>query len=136
MRVRFEVDDPAGSFLDSTVEGLVDDVNLTGVRIECEPFTPPPGSAPYGIGNTLQVERTSEGDVRLSWQSPAVDPGHDAADVYNVYRSTSASSGFAVEVIATETMRLLENEATVQNAAYWLVTATNGGGESGDTPSP
>jgi serine protease AprX len=136
LRVRFEVEDSSMAFINSTVEGLVDDVRLTGLRIECEPFTAPVIAAPNGVGDTLQVEITTEGDVRLFWQAPSTDVSHDAADVYNVYRSASASSGFAVETIATETSRLLENEATVHDSAFWLVTATNGGGESGDIPAP
>jgi hypothetical protein len=136
LRLRFQVDDPAiggmGGF-DSVVDGLIDDVDLSGSRIECDLFAPPWDDPPNAVGNTLIVNRVGD-DLRFDWTAPATDATHGAATLYRVYRSAEPDGGFAVGAMSTETWRVDAGEALDPASWYFLVVPENGGGTSGDEP--
>lgn len=129
LRVRFVVDDQPIVQLESVVEGLVDDVALSGQRVECDAFTPPVANAPNSVGNTLVVVKQGE-DVRFEWQAPPVDASHGAATLYRVYSSPQPASGFAIDGLATQTFHVDADAAQGGTTAFFLIVAENGGGTS------
>ena len=136
MRLRLEVLDDNGGFGgDTLVEGLVDDFLVTRKRLECAPFNPPARQAPNGIGDTLQVGKSGSG-LRLDWVSPAVDAGHDGADAYRVYRSESAAAGYGQVAGPTAEFHVFMDDLVSGPFGYYLITAENNGGTSGDEPAP
>ncbi len=133
LQVRFEVDDLASILFDSVVEGLLDDVDLSGVRIECDTFSAPVVDPPNGVGATLLVDRSGD-DVRLEWQSAPVDASHDAATVYRVYRSDAPDDGFTQDGLSTETWHVEPREMRDPRTSFYLIVPENGGGTSGEEP--
>jgi serine protease AprX len=134
LRVRFEVEDQAFVVIDSVVEGLIDEVNLSGDRIECDAFSPPLASPPNPVGDTLFVN-VSGNDVRLDWTESPVDGSHDAATLYRIYRSGTPDGGFSQDGLSTEPWHVENGEALGGGAVFFLVVAENGGGTSGDEPN-
>jgi hypothetical protein len=135
-RLRFQVDDPTiagGSGFDSVVEGAVDEVSVSGMRIECDLFVPPAARAPNPVGDTLML-RSPGGNVRLDWETPPVDAGHDAATLYRIYRSDRPESGFAEGGLSTEPWHVEAGEGGLAGSVYFLVASENGGGSSGEEP--
>ena len=47
-----------------------------------------------GKGDTLEISVDPGGHTVLSWQTPAVDGGHDPATLYRIDRATSADGPF------------------------------------------
>ncbi|ANM30830.1 hypothetical protein ABI59_16485 [Acidobacteria bacterium Mor1] len=110
-------------------EGAFDDVRVYGTRNTCETFVEPAAQPPNPVGATLLVDKIGSG-VQLDWTAPPVDAGHDAATLYQVYRSES-SQGFSLEQSTTQPSFVeLENGLS----GFFLVGASNGGGDSGETP--
>lgn len=124
MRLKMEVTD-AGP--DSCIDALLDDVTVTGWRTVCDAYTPPAQRAPNGVGSTLRLSRSGQ-DVRLEWQVPAVDGGHDAATLYRVDRSNTAAAPPAPHATATVPWHVAAGEAASSAARFYLVWAQNGGG--------
>jgi hypothetical protein len=135
MRVRIEVEDDTGFGGDTLVEGLVDDLRVERERLECDPFTGPTALAPNGIGATLRVGVDGP-HVRLDWQAPPTDAGHDPATAYVVYRSPAPDAGFGEAASPTASFAVLADETQVPTTAYFAVVAENSGGTSGDAPAP
>jgi serine protease AprX len=134
LRIRFEVDDQALVAIDSVVEGLIDEVHLSGERIECDTFTPPLAAPPNEVGDTLIVD-VSGNDVRLDWTPPPADAQHDPATLYRVYRSATPDGGFVQDGLSTEPFHVENGEAQGGGSAFFLIVAENGGGTSGDEPN-
>jgi len=134
MRVRVEVTENT-SFGDTLAEGLVDDFRIERERLECSPFAPPARQAPNGIGASLRLV-ASGSHVRMDWDAPASDAGHDPATAYRVYRSVGPSAGFAVAVSPTAPFAVLQDDLLDPADGYFAVVAENGGGTSGDEPMP
>jgi hypothetical protein len=135
-RVRFQVDDPVfggGAAFDSVVEGVIDEVNVSGTRIECDLFAPPVVQTPNPVGDTLRL-RSPGSNVRLEWEAPPVDAGHDAATLYRIYRSDRPEGGFAQDGLSTEPWHVEAGEAGLAGSVYFLVASENGGGTSGEEP--
>ncbi len=112
------------------VEMGVDNIRIEGDRPVCAPSgaTHPPN----GVGNSLRVTR-SGGDVLVSWEAPLADPSHDSAAFYRLHVSTRPDSGFAVEDTATLTETKRASGGTPE---YYLISAANAAGTSGDEPMP
>ena len=136
MRIRFEaVEDLGGALGDTLVEAAVDDIRIERERLECSPYTPPPGQVPNIVGNTLSVDRSGN-HVRLDWQAPAVDGSHDAATGYRVYRSATANAGFSILSWPGANFELFADAMFDPRTDYYLVVSENTGGTSGDEPAP
>jgi len=133
LQVRFQAEDQAAISLDSVVELLVDEVSLTGNRIECDSFTAPALVAPNRVGDTLRVDHDGV-NVRLEWAAPPVDGSHDMATLYRVYRSADPSGGFIRTGLSTEPWSVIQDEVLNGAPAYWLVVAENSGGTADELP--
>ena len=120
---------------DTLLEGLVDDVRLYGYRYLCDAFTPPAANRPNPVGNTVVLSRQGDG-VRLDWAAPPVDATHAAATSYRIHRSSVPSGGYAVAGQSTAAFHVATGENGNGLSRYWLVVAVNGGGDSGDAPTP
>ena len=111
------------------IEGGLDDLELTGDRLICEPFTPPLLDPPNSVGHTLMAGKLGW-DVRLDWQAPPTDPGHGPATLYRVSRSEEPDTGFG-EVGAPTAPRHFDAGAAGPSASdlyCYLVSAENSGG--------
>jgi serine protease AprX len=135
IRVRVKQERTIGGTGDTLLEGLIDDVRLYGFRYLCDAFTAPAASRPNPVGNTVLASRHADG-VRLDWTAPPVDAGHAAATSYRIYRSALPSGGFAVGAQSTAAFHVATGENGNGVNRYWLVVAVNGGGDSGDVPTP
>ena len=135
IRVRVKEEKLLGAPGDTLVEGLIDDVRLYGFTYLCDTFTPPAAQRPNPVGNTLTASRHAEG-VRLDWTPPPVDGTHAAATSYRIYRSASPSGGYSVGATSTAAFHVAAEENANGLDRYWLVVAVNGGGDSGDVPTP
>ncbi|MDH3626513.1 MAG: S8 family serine peptidase [Acidobacteriota bacterium] len=124
MQVRFRVTD-GGS--DSTVEGAVDEVHVSGVWVDCIDYTPPAALAPNAVGNTLLASRVGA-HVELSWQASPVDGGHDAATLYRIERSSTANGTFIETASSITTVGYDIDGTTLPGVHFYLVTAENAGG--------
>jgi hypothetical protein len=113
---------------DSIVEVGLDNFRLEGDFQECDPLDVinPPNS----VGDSLRVAK-EDGDALISWDGSPVDPGHDAAAYYCLYVSTEANAGFSITDTATWTGA---TRALGSLSEYYLVTAVNDAGTSGDEP--
>jgi hypothetical protein len=106
------------------------DADDDGVLNCCESGAP---KEPNPVGATLLVDRNGSNEAVLSWTAPAVDPNHDAATAYDVFRSTtSAAPPFAVigQPAATS---FTDNDETPALSVY-LVSSRNACGTSGEEP--
>jgi hypothetical protein len=133
LRFRFVADDDPTVLLDSVVECLIDEVTVSGTRIECDLFEPPWADPPNPVGNTLAVNRSGN-DLHLDWTAPAADAGHATATLYRIYRSSEPSAGFEMEGLSVEPWHVEAGEALQQTTVYFLVVSENGGGTSGEEP--
>ncbi|GEM_PF-978308 len=133
LKIRFEAEDQVPSPSDSVVEVLVDDLLLEGQRVECDLFSRPAAAAPNVVGNTLLVSRQRD-DLRLEWAVPSEDPSHDAATFYRIWTSASAAGGFENTGMSIEPWFLAWDEALNSDNIFYLVSAENGGGPSGEDP--
>ncbi|MFN7966932.1 MAG: M14 family zinc carboxypeptidase [Acidobacteriota bacterium] len=136
MRMRFEATEAQRSPGDPLVELLIDDVSVTKRDIVCAPFTPGETKLPNQVGNSLLVSRLGT-DVALRWTAPSVDGTHDAARFYPVFISLSPSSGFATNGEPTATQwRDADAAAAALGNRFYLVSAKNAAGTSGEEPTP
>lgn len=135
MRVRMEVTEYPGVGGDTLLEGLVDDARIERERLECDAVSFPSRQAPNGVGDTLLLDRSST-HLRLDWQAPPSDAGHDPATSYRVYRSEAPDAGFEWVSEPTSTFEVLMDDMLVHDTGYFSVTAVNSGGTSGDEPAP
>jgi hypothetical protein len=115
---------------DDIVEMGVDNVRVEGERQVCD--LPGVDNPPNGIGDTLRIDR-SAGSVALTWQASPVDGAHDGAAYYELFSSSAAAGGFALIDTATGTSILNPLEPVTE---YYLLTAVNPAGTSGDEPTP
>jgi hypothetical protein len=106
------------------------DVDQNDIIDCCENQTPRP---PNPVGFTVLGTRTVGREASFDWSAPAVDGLHDAASSYDVFRSTSASSGI-FHVQANVTTETHTDSDTSPSSAYYLVSARNGCGSSGEEP--
>jgi fibronectin type 3 domain-containing protein len=85
-----------------------------------------PFAAPSGLAGTSR-----DSEVTLSWQGAA------GADTYNVYRSTSSTSGAEGESLETGVAETSYSDTTVQNGTkyYYRVTSVNPNGAESDASS-
>jgi hypothetical protein len=133
LQVRFMADDDPAVSIDSVVELVIDEVSLTGERIECDPFSAPVVDAPNPVGNSLRVDLDGP-HVRLDWTAPPVDGSHGPATLYRVYRSSNPSLGFVADGLSTEAWHVEQDETLVSAPAFWMVEAENGGGPESGSP--
>jgi hypothetical protein len=125
MRLRFVVTDDGS---DDAVEGGVDAVLVQGIQVACQDFTPPAALPPNPVGDTLRVGKDPDGHAVLTWDAPAVDPGHDAAVLYRV-GSAIGPEGPLVEVGSATSTRWVDVDALVSpDSRFYRVTAENAGG--------
>jgi hypothetical protein len=134
MRLRVEVEENV-SLGDTLLEGLVDDVRVERIRLECDPFAPPARLAPNPVGVSLRVDKRGP-HVSLGWEAPSADTGHDPATGYRVYRSSRPADGYALESTPTDAFRVRADALGDGLDDYYVVVAENRGGTSGDEPSP
>jgi len=115
---------------DHIVEMGIDNVVVEGDRQTCDPLGV--ADPPNGIGDTLRVGK-QVGMLALSWQAAPVDVSHDGAAYYEVYESGAPDAGFAV----VDTAAVLQaNQSLDPPSAFYLVSAVNSAGTSGDEPAP
>ncbi len=100
LRLRFSVEDAGG---DDTVEGGLDDLVVTGIRLDCQPWTIPPDGGADPVGSSLRLRALSGGHVELSWNPPSVSGGKDPVHGYRVTRSSTAQGGFSEIARPTQT---------------------------------
>jgi hypothetical protein len=91
--------------------------------------------APNGVGFSVRVAKVGN-DLRIDWTPPALDPAHDLATGYRVYRSAVPATGFTNVVQTSSTYSVWPNEAASAATWFYLVVAENGGGTSADVPLP
>lgn len=85
---------------------------------------------PAGIGSSLRLDK-SGGTAALIWTASPADPTHDAAAFYTVHASAAPASGFGA---ADTTTGLSYSEPLAGGDRFFLVSATNAVGTSGDGP--
>ena len=128
--VELKVSAADGSFSGNIIEAAIDDV------VFWEPFCEIHDPAPNPVDD-LRVDRAPT-DVLLSWKRPVFDPAHGEADRYGLYRSESASTGFALvtEVTSTATNVGYTDTGAVTGPAqlFYLVIAGNAAGEAEPAP--
>lgn len=125
MRLRFSATD--GKFANTTVDALLDDVEITGKRTVCETFTPPLRRPPNPVGPTLRIERDGR-DLRLTWTAPVVDAAHDPATLFRVRRAVTPNGVFSECGSATIPRRTEAEEAGRPERWFYSVWAENSGG--------
>jgi len=120
------------SYTDSTVEAALDNVVIEADVQTCNPSGV--AAAPNMIGDTLRAARGST-QVSLTWTASPIDGSHDGAAYYRLYVSAAPDAGFGVEdtTVGTVADRALAGSPADE---YYLVTAVNEAGDSGDTPVP
>ncbi len=128
MRMRFQLEQ-ISLLGDVLLEGAVDDVRCWGTHYVCESFSMPPASPPNPVGGSLMVNRERT-DLKLTWQAPPVDAGHDAATFYNVYKSDHPNGDFTLIATTTATFYIDGNECERAVNCYYKIIAENGGGAS------
>jgi hypothetical protein len=116
------------------IECLIDDVTVRGHRYLCDTFSAPAADAPNPVGNTVRASRKDD-SVRLDWTAPPADALHDPATTYRVHRSGAPSGGFGPAHTTTAPVHV-DVGAAAGADAYYLVSAANGGGTSGEEPLP
>jgi len=106
----------------------VDEVHVSGSWVDCQSFTPPASLPPNEVGNTLRLARDGAGHAVLTWTAPPVDPGHGAATLYRIVRS-SVPEGPRPEVGSATSTRWVDVDALgTPDPYFYLVTAENSGG--------
>ncbi len=131
LRVRFVAEEIPGAASDPVVEAAVDDVRLEGTRAECGEYAPGEERPPLPVGNTLLVTRPDP-DVRLAWQDPGEDAGHDPALFYVVQHSGQPDGGFEDAAEVTRTEWIDRDQGRFGGNWFYLVRARNRGGD--ETP--
>ena len=116
-----------GSATDSIVEAGVDNVRVEADMQVCDSLgvTDPPNS----IGGSLRV--ASSGTADITWTASPVDGSHSAAAYYELFVSGSSASGFSVDDTVTG---LVSSRPLTGPSEYYLLTAVNAAGTSGDEP--
>ena len=138
MRIRFEATEKVRYMQggEPLVELLIDDVTLFRRVDACSGFTATETLPPDRVGGTLTAVRAGR-DVELRWVAPGVDAAHGPARFFPVYRSADAHTGFAAIGEPTATLfRDVDAAGTWNGTLYYLVTARNAAGSSGDEPAP
>lgn len=136
MKLRFEAEESIRSPGDPVLELLIDDVRIAKTSIVCAPFTPTETRTPNPVGGTLLVTRVG-GDVKLSWTAPGSDATHDPARFYPIYRSAAPTTGFASIGEATvPSYRDPDQGVAAVGSRFYLVSAKNAAGTSGEEPTP
>jgi len=125
MVLRYTVTDGSTN---TTVEGAVDEVHLTGVWVDCEDCTPPSALAPNPVGASLLLDRDQGGHAALSWTAPPTDAGHDAATLYRIDRDTAPDGPFPEAGSATATSWHDVDPISPGAIFFYLVRAGNAGG--------
>ncbi len=88
--------------------------------------------APSGVGDSLRGAKLT-GQPQVSWGASPVDAGHDPADHYRLYRSTSAAGGF----LMLDSTAFTEIDVDGEEALiFYKLVAANIAGTSGDEPAP
>lgn len=83
-----------------------------------------------GAPTILTAVPASGKGVQLSWTAPT-DAGGSTITTYNIYRSSSPSSGFALVTTLAGTTTSYKDTTTTRGATYYYeVTADNSTGES------
>ena len=115
---------------DHIVEMAVDNVLVEGDRQVCDPLGVV--NPPNGVGDTVRLAKTG-GEAEIAWQASLVDPSHEGAACYELWVSSIPIGGFgAVDTAAaTSSTRTLD-----PSDEYYLVSAVNAAGTSGDEPTP
>ncbi len=115
---------------DHVVEMGVDNVFVEGDRQVCDDLGIV--NPPNGIDDTLRVNK-QDGNADIVWQASPVDGSHDGAAYYELYVSGTPDVGFAVtdSSAATSAARSLG-----PITEYYLLSAVNAAGGSGDEPTP
>jgi len=113
---------------DSIVEVGLDNFRLEGDFQECDPLgvIHPPNP----VGDSLRVARAA-GDALLSWDPSPVDATHDVPAYYRLHSSTEPDAGFSITDTTTSTGTTRALESVTE---YYLITAVNAAGTSGDEP--
>jgi hypothetical protein len=136
MKLRFEAEESIRSPGDPVLELLIDDVRIAKTSIVCAPFTAAETRTPNPVGGTLLVTRVG-GDVKLSWTAPGSDATHDPARFYPIYRSAAPTTGFASIGEATvPSYRDPDQGVAAVGSRFYLVSAKNAAGTSGEEPTP
>jgi extracellular elastinolytic metalloproteinase len=125
IRLAFKVSDGE---LDHIVEAGVDNVIIEGDRQVCNAISINP---PNPVGNTLVVGRTGA-NTELLWSVPSTDPLHDAAVYYRVHVSNTPGAEYTME--HAPMIAALSRPPGGSGNEYYLVSAVNGGGASGEDP--
>lgn len=106
------------------------DVDENDVIDCCEAMT---ATEPGKVGPTLFGLRDPLGQAQFDWTAPSVDVDHAAAASYDVFRATAHPAGpFALHGNVGVTS-FTDTDVTPQ-IAYYVVSARNGCGSSGEEP--
>lgn len=138
MRVRFEATDKVKYMQggEPLVELLIDDVRLFRRVESCGGFSATETLPPDRVGGTLTALRAGR-DVELRWLPPPAGAEHGPARFYPVYRSADPRAGFAALAEPTATLfRDVDAAGAWSGTLYYLVSARNAAGSSGDEPLP
>ncbi len=89
--VRFITEDAGG---EDVVEGGLDDLTLTGISLDCQPWSIAADPNPGSVGATLRLRPAPGAHVELSWDPPSAAGGQDPELGYRVQRSTDPAGPF------------------------------------------
>ncbi len=95
----------------------------------CETGTP---DNPNHIDDTLFVSKNGSGQPVLSWTAPPTDGTHGAATAYDVFAGGAAPGPFGLLASVGTTSHT--DASGVPGVAYYVVSARNGCGSSGEEP--
>ena len=84
------------------------------------------------MGNTLTLWKTGT-NVNLGWGVPPADASHDPAVYFKLYGSTRPMDGFSTVEASTSPAAELGSSTST---GYFIISAHNGGGSSGEEPAP
>jgi hypothetical protein len=84
------------------------------------------------VGDTLVVDK-ADGAIELSWQASPVDGSHGGAAYYELFASVAPDTGYGLSDTCAGTSM---TRSLVPENEYYLVSAVNSAGTSGDEPAP
>ncbi len=137
MKVRFEATDYVlMAPPEPLVELMIDDVRVYRRVATCSSFSPGETRPPNAVGPTLVVQKGGP-DLALRWTAPPSDANHDRARSFPVHRSSSCQGDFAVLGAPTEAAWTDGGAAAAAyGTLYFVVSAENAAGGSGEAPTP
>jgi hypothetical protein len=114
---------------DDVVEYGVDNVRIAGEYQFCDTSAILP---PNAVGDTLTLSKTGS-TVNFNWGVPSADASHDPAVYFKLHGSDRPMDGFSsIEASTLPSVGI----SALSSSRYFIISAHNGGGSSGEEPAP